>query len=67
MIPLICFFEDQPQHLMLKASTVSIGKRKFLLRSEIEKFKPSPAGRPKKKSAKKASKRTARPRKSATH
>ncbi len=44
-----------------KLKTVSIGKRKFLLRSEVEKFKPGLAGRPKGK-AKTA--RKARPRKS---
>ena len=39
-----------------KLKTVTIGKRKFLFRSEVKKFKPSPAGRPKKKPAKKAGK-----------
>ncbi len=36
-----------------KLKTVTIGDRKFLLRSEVEKFKPAPAGRPKGKPAKK--------------
>lgn len=36
-----------------KLKTVTIGKRKFLLRSEVKKFKPGPAGRPKGKSTKK--------------
>jgi hypothetical protein len=37
-----------------KLKTVTIGKRKFLLRSEVEKFKPSKGGRPKSKATKKA-------------
>jgi excisionase family DNA binding protein len=32
-----------------KLKTVMIGRRRFLLRSEVEKFKPGPAGRPKTK------------------
>jgi len=32
-----------------KLRTVTIGDRKFLLRSEVENFKPSVGGRPKKK------------------
>lgn len=44
-----------------RLKTVTIGKRKFLLRSEVEKFKPGTGGRPRKKlAAKKAGKRTAR-------
>ena len=36
-----------------RLTTVTIGKRKFLLRSEVKEFKPGPAGRPKKKPIKK--------------
>jgi excisionase family DNA binding protein len=32
-----------------KFTTVTIGKRKFLLRSEVKKYKPSTGGRPRKK------------------
>jgi len=35
-----------------KLKTVSLGKRKFLLRSEVENFEPGPAGRPRKKRGK---------------
>jgi excisionase family DNA binding protein len=34
-----------------KLSTVTIGKRKFLLRSEVKKYKPEVGGRPRKKPA----------------
>ncbi|PYP84007.1 MAG: hypothetical protein DMF61_21450 [Blastocatellia bacterium AA13] len=37
-----------------KLKTVSLGKRKFLLRSEVEAFEPGAAGRPKKKNGSKA-------------
>jgi len=40
-----------------KLKTVTIGKRKFLLRSEVKKFTPGPAGRPKGKSTKKPTKK----------
>lgn len=43
-----------------KLSTVTIGKRKFLLRSEVKKYKPEVGGRPRKKPAKKTRKRTTR-------
>ena len=47
-----------------KLTTVSIGKRKFLLRSEVKKYKPEVGGRPRKnpanKTAKKTRKRTSR-------
>jgi len=36
-----------------RLKTVTIGKRKFLFRSEVEKFEPQVGGRPRKKPAKK--------------
>lgn len=36
-----------------RLTTVTIGKRKFLMRSEVQKFKPALAGRPKSESTKK--------------
>lgn len=47
-----------------RLKTITIGKRKFLSKSAVKKFKPSPAGRPRKTPAKRASKRIARPRQS---
>jgi len=48
-----------------KLTTVTIGKRKFLLRSEVEKFKPSAGGRPRKNpdptKKRRTRKRTTRP------
>ena len=41
-----------------KLRTIRIGDREFLFRSEVEKFKPSLGGRPRKTPAKKAIKRT---------
>jgi len=43
-----------------KLSTITIGDRKFLLRSQVENFKPAIGGRPRKKPAKKASKKSSR-------
>jgi len=40
-----------------KLKTVTIGKRKFLLRSEVKKFKPGVGGRPRTRSAKKPTKK----------
>jgi hypothetical protein len=40
-----------------KLSTITIGDRKFLLRSEVENFKPGIGGRPRKKPAKKTSRK----------
>lgn len=37
-----------------KLKTVTIRDRKYLLKSEVKKFKPSPPGRPKKKPVKTA-------------
>lgn len=48
-----------------KLKTVALGKRKFLLRSEVEKFEAGKAGRPRtRQPAKKTGKRGARARKS---
>jgi len=40
-----------------KLTTVTIGKRNFLIRSEVKKFKPSTGGRPKGKQTRKRSPR----------